>query len=194
MMRWPAEPFGFIYLASLFIITVIRSGNIAVIRSGLTFSLDTVLLTLMFISMGIIPILFIFSPLLDVFNYRLPFYFGIPGTLLIIFSQLILYKAHSDLGKNWSITPQILKNQHLVTEGIYKYLRHPMYASYWLWSLSQPLLLENWVAGFATLAVYAPLYYYRVHREERLMIEEFDGAYEMYMKKTNRLWPKIKTG
>jgi protein-S-isoprenylcysteine O-methyltransferase Ste14 len=35
----------------------------------------------------------------------------------------------------------------LVREGVYRSVRHPMYASERLWGIAQALLLQNWVAG-----------------------------------------------
>jgi len=31
--------------------------------------------------------------------------------------------------------------------GIYKYIRHPMYLSFWAWAVGQALLISNWIAG-----------------------------------------------
>jgi len=36
----------------------------------------------------------------------------------------------------------------LIKHGVYRSIRHPMYASIWLWSLGQGLLLQNWFAGW----------------------------------------------
>jgi hypothetical protein len=46
-----------------------------------------------------------------------------------------------------------------------------MYASMWLWGIGQALVLQNWIAGWAGLVSFAPLYLLRVPREEQMMLE-----------------------
>ena|SRR5437867_2715919 len=59
-----------------------------------------------------------------------------------------------------------------------------------------PLLyvLPNYVAGFSGLLPFGILYFERVAREERMMIEEFGSEYERYLQKTGRLFPKLRPG
>jgi protein-S-isoprenylcysteine O-methyltransferase Ste14 len=54
---------------------------------------------------------------------------------------------------------------------VYGTIRHPMYASIWLFGLAQGLLLENWLAGWAAVATFAPMYFLRTPREEPMMRE-----------------------
>ena len=51
------------------------------------------------------------------------------GFLIIIISFIILIVAIKDLGRNLSPFPKPLKNSNLVTTGIYRFTRHPMYYS-----------------------------------------------------------------
>ena len=51
------------------------------------------------------------------------------GFLIIIISFIILLVAIKDLGKNLSPFPRPIKNSNLVTTGIYRFTRHPMYYS-----------------------------------------------------------------
>ncbi len=53
------------------------------------------------------------------------------------------------------------------------------------------LLLQNWVAGWAGLALFAPLYVLRVPREERMMLDRFGEEYRAYMDRTGRVVPRI---
>ena len=66
-----------------------------------------------------------------------------------------------------------------------------MYASEWLWGIAQALLLQNWVAGWAGLALFTPLYVLRVPREERMMLDQFGEEYRAYMDRTGRVVPRI---
>jgi len=51
------------------------------------------------------------------------------GFLIIIIAFIILLVAIKDLGRNLSPFPRPINNSNLVTSGIYRYMRHPMYYS-----------------------------------------------------------------
>ena len=66
-----------------------------------------------------------------------------------------------------------------------------MHASQWLWGVGQALLLQNWIAGWAGLALFAPLYFLRVPREERMMLDRFGEEFCAYMDRTGRVVPYL---
>ena len=51
------------------------------------------------------------------------------GFLIIIMAFIILLVAIKDLGTNLSPFPRPINNSNLVTSGIYRFTRHPMYYS-----------------------------------------------------------------
>ena len=51
------------------------------------------------------------------------------GFLIIIIAFIILLFAIKDLGRNLSPFPRPLNNSNLITTGIYRFMRHPMYYS-----------------------------------------------------------------
>ena len=51
------------------------------------------------------------------------------GGLIIIIALIILLVAIKDLGRNLSPFPRPINNSNLVTTGIYRFMRHPMYYS-----------------------------------------------------------------
>ena len=51
------------------------------------------------------------------------------GFLIIIISLIVLLIAIKDLGRNLSPFPRPISNSNLVTKGIYRFTRHPMYYS-----------------------------------------------------------------
>ena len=51
------------------------------------------------------------------------------GFLIIITALIILLFAIKDLGRNLSPFPRPINNSNLVTTGIYRFTRHPMYYS-----------------------------------------------------------------
>ena len=51
------------------------------------------------------------------------------GFLIITIALIILLVAIKDLGRNLSPFPRPINNSNLVTSGIYRFMRHPMYYS-----------------------------------------------------------------
>lgn len=151
---------------------------------------DALLDFAMFGCWQILPLVYIFGSALDFANYELPLWAGWMGIGVFAAAILILYKAYSDLGANWSPKLDIMADHQLITEGIYHYIRHPIYAGIWLWALAQPLLIPNWIAGFAMMIAFLPLYLIRMPREEQMMLDHFGDAYRHYMQQTGRLIPK----
>ena len=153
------------------------------------------LLGLMFIGMFFIPFMYTFTFRLDGADYRLPQETRGPaggvGTMVLAIAVWLFWRSHVDLGRNWSPSLQLREGHELVTEGVYRSIRHPMYASMWLWSVAQALLLQNWVAGGASLVLFLPLYLLRVPREEGMMLDEFEEEYRAYMNRTGRVVPRF---
>ena len=152
---------------------------------------ERTLLGLLSLGMFFIPIIYGATNWLDFANYRLPAWAGWLGVFIIASAVFVFWRAHADLGLNWSPTLEIREKHELITRGIYGVIRHPMYASQWLWVLAQPLLLQNWIAGFANLLVFIPFYFLRVKAEEQLMMEKFGDQYQAYMQKVGGVLPKF---
>ena len=152
---------------------------------------EKTLLGLLAVGMFIVPIIYAVTNWLDFADYTLPGWAGWLGVLLITGAVLVFWRAHADLGLNWSPSLEIRENHELITGGIYGYIRHPMYASQWLWVIAQPLLLQNWIAGFLNLLVFIPFYFLRVRAEEQMMLEQFGDQYRSYMQKVGGVIPKF---
>jgi protein-S-isoprenylcysteine O-methyltransferase Ste14 len=80
------------------------------------------------------------------------------------------------------------RTTQLVTTGVYRYIRHPLYASLLLlaWGafFKAPRRLPGALAGLATVLVYAT-----AKAEERENIGYFGPEYEAYMQRTRRFIP-----
>lgn len=153
-------------------------------------SLEVLLLTLAFVGMLVVPLVYVFSDVLNFADYWLPAWTGWAGTLIFVAVLWLLWRCHFDLGRNWSQTLALRNGHELISHGVYRRVRHPMYAALWLWGIAQALLLHNWLAGFSQLVSFAPLYFLRVPREERMMLDHFGSEYKAYMSRTGRVLPR----
>ena len=114
-----------------------------------------------------------------------------PGVICLVISLWLFYRSHADLGTNSSITLEVREQHRLITQGVYRRIRHPMYLALALYSIGQALVIPNWVAGPSNLIAFAILCALRVRAEERMMVEEFGDEYAAYSARTKRLIPGV---
>lgn len=82
------------------------------------------------------------------------------------------------------------KEHKLVTDGIYRYVRHPLYTVGSSLYISFALMADNWfIFLLAVLAFIAMAY--RTPKEEANLIEKFGDEYREYMKRTGRFLPRL---
>jgi protein-S-isoprenylcysteine O-methyltransferase Ste14 len=153
---------------------------------------DRILMVLVFTGNVLLPMLYLFTPWLAFADYRLPVWAPWCGVIVMSVALWLFWRAHADLDRNWSITLELRKGHQLITHGVYRAIRHPMYAAILLFGLAQGLLLQNWLAGWSAAATFALMYIGRVRREEQMMCEFFGQEYREYMRQTGRLFPRLR--
>jgi protein-S-isoprenylcysteine O-methyltransferase Ste14 len=84
----------------------------------------------------------------------------------------------------------IAEGQRLVTDGLYRSIRHPLYLGEITRNLGFTLILTSGY-GFALVFLGSVFLFFRMQREERMMLNEFGDKYREYMKRTWRLIPHI---
>ena len=105
--------------------------------------------------------------------------------ILLIVEGVILYAfslLHSDIVKG-------LKENRLVTNGVYAYVRNPIYSA-WIFICTGILLLGHDIWAF----VLCPIFWFYLtvlmkHTEEKWLINQYGQQYLTYMKKVNRVFP-----
>jgi protein-S-isoprenylcysteine O-methyltransferase Ste14 len=153
---------------------------------------DRALIFIVLVGSLLLPAVYLFTPWLSFADYRLPAFAPWCGAAVMVAALWLFWRSHADLGQNWSITLEVRKGHQLVRHGVYRLVRHPMYASIFLFSLAQGLLLRNWLAGWSALVTFALLYLVRTPREERMMCDFFGQDYRDYMRQTGRLFPRVR--
>jgi len=153
--------------------------------------LETALLLTSLSGLGLLPLVYVATAMPRFAAYSFHPLLAWLGLFFAIESLGMFHLTHRALGRNWSISLDVRENHELVTNGIYRRVRHPMYSAFWLWAIAQALLLPNWIAGFAGLVGFGILFFGRVAREERMMLEAFGDSYRAYMARTGRVFPSI---
>ena len=144
--------------------------------------------TVFFVS-TLLPVLYLVFGPFSIANYIQPLWavslgtsFGIPGIWLV-------WRSHSDLGQNWSYNVELRDEHSLITNGVYSTVRHPMYTAFFCMSVSQTLLIPNWIIGPLGLIGFLVFYSVRVEAEESLLHQHFGETYAAYCERTDRLIP-----
>ena len=166
-----------------------RSRSVKVAKSHKT-PLETRILVLAWVGF-FIPLIWVASPAFRFAEY--PLHTGplIAGVMCFVIGLWLFYRSHADLGTNWSITLEVREGHRLITQGVYRGVRHPMYSALALYSVGQALVIPNWVAGLSNLVAFAVLIALRVGAEERMMAQQFGNEYAAYTARTKRLFPHV---
>lgn len=152
---------------------------------------DRILLVISSTGLGVIPFFYVFTGEPQFADYHLSPLQAAVGAALMAGALTLFRMTHKQLGRNWSVTLDTRETHKLVDTGLYAYVRHPMYSAFWLLALAQAVLLPNWFAGLAGPVAWATLFFLRVGREERLMIDTFGDQYRHYMQRTKRVLPWV---
>jgi len=150
---------------------------------------DRIVLVIAALGQFVVPLVYVATGWLAFADYPLQPPQAWAGLVVLVAALVLFRLTHAQLGRNWSISLETRSQHSLVTDGLYGYVRHPMYSSFLLSALAQVLLLPNWVAGPAGLVGIAVLFFFRVGREEALMTETFGEDYRVYMQNTARIIP-----
>ena len=126
-------------------------------------------------------------------SFALPLWLRWTGFGIAIFGFSLLQWAQNTLGKSWSDTPRMMKDQALITSGSYQSIRHPIYTAFLLIMGSTLLISANWLIGLTWTGMTILEIASRIGFEESLMLEYFGDQYRDYMKKTGRLLPRVNS-
>ncbi len=164
-------------------------------KSGVTASKrdsrELILLGISLSGLGLIPIIYVFTGFPAFANRAFIPAMAWAGIVPGLASLWLFWRTHKELGRNWSVSLELRPRHELIADGVYRYVRHPMYSAFFLWAVAQFLLLPNWVAGLSGIVGFGTLYCFRVGREEQLMLEAFGDQYRDYMQRTARIIPWI---
>lgn len=158
---------------------------------------EKLLLLGMWLASMALPFIAIATPFLDFAVYTIPASPGFEtwavwtGIALLIPYLWLFWRSHADLGRNWSPGLEVRAGHGLVTHGVYRSIRHPMYAAIWLGAFAQPLLIHNWLGGFAILPCFLAMCLIRIPREEAMMAKQFGAEWDEYCQHSGRLVPRF---
>ena len=108
-----------------------------------------------------------------------PFFYFL-GILIIIIALIIMLISIKDLGRNLSPFPRPINNSNLVTTGIYRFIRHPMYYSLIFISLGVFITKLSIYYLFLSISL-ALIIKFKIALEEKYLMNKFKN-YLLYKK------------
>ena len=109
----------------------------------------------------------------------------VAGLAVYAAAVLLRYWAFHRLKHQWAIhVDKQIRDRSLITDGPYRYIRHPLYAGACLETIGLPLAFASfWTLLFAVV-VFIPLEVQRAYFEERFLRQIFGSEYEEYVRRT----------
>ena len=112
------------------------------------------------------------------------------GLACYVLGFSIMHLSQAALGRQFSVEVAIQTDHRLVTDGLYRYLRHPRYLGIVFFMTGLSLLFRSWGALAATAATGVVLLW-RIHDEEILLRAQFGDAWDSYARRSWRLIPFV---
>lgn len=113
------------------------------------------------------------------------------GLVVFIVFSWVQVGSFKTLGEFYSQDILIFKNHKLITNGFYKYLRHPQYLSQILSDLGLAIALMGYLIIPLVILVEIPLFVIRAIFEDNLLEKHFKEKFVNYKKKTGFLFPFV---
>jgi protein-S-isoprenylcysteine O-methyltransferase Ste14 len=116
---------------------------------------------------------------------------NIVGLALIIIGLIIMIVSQATLWRNYSSSLVIREDHQLITHGIYRFTRNPIYLGAIIAvCIGIPVYVSS-LYGLLIMSVLIPIILNRIRMEEKLLSEEFGDAYRKYKEATSKLIPFI---
>lgn len=112
------------------------------------------------------------------------------AVLVAAFMIPALYWMFRSLGLNISPTEATRQGHQLVTQGPYRWIRHPLYSFGLVFFLALTLVTCLWTLAVGMLVPVAILMW-RTPKEEARLVEKFGDDYRVYMQRTGRFFPRL---
>lgn len=113
------------------------------------------------------------------------------GVTAIVLGSLARQWAISALGRFFTLNVQVTSDQRVVTNGPYRWVRHPSYTADILAFVGIGLALGNWLAFLAATMLPLLGLLLRIRVEEGALLTTLGEPYRAYAKGKKRLVPRV---
>lgn len=109
------------------------------------------------------------------------------GLVIVLLGTFVACWGRISRGRrafSWGLPKKLEK------EGMYAYIRHPLYASYCYYFLGFVMILQNVLILPLLLGIYG--YYDLSKYEEAILVDHFGEEYSEYQKRVGRFYPRVR--
>jgi protein-S-isoprenylcysteine O-methyltransferase Ste14 len=110
------------------------------------------------------------------------------GGFLVVAALVHNVACQVTMGRSYSASLVTREDHQLITRGMYRYVRHPIYLGV-ITAATGIALFTSSLLGLIVLWGLIPVFLRRIRMEERMLIDEFGVEYEKYMESTRTLFP-----
>ena len=107
------------------------------------------------------------------------------GLIIFLIGYIFMVWGPLHLGKQYSLLVTIQKEHKLVTDGPYKYIRHPRYSGIIFWVFGVALVFLS-IPALVLAVLMSFLMLIRIPKEEKMLHQEFGKEWEEFCKKTTK--------
>jgi protein-S-isoprenylcysteine O-methyltransferase Ste14 len=118
---------------------------------------------------------------------------AITGAAIFNLAGLMIFWAHASLGEFWTCDLGTRSDHRLIESGLYRWIRHPLYANFVLLAVGLFLMTGDWLVGLSVLA-YVLSVAARAWKEEEMLLGRLGQSYASYMQRTGRFLPRFVYG
>ena len=122
-------------------------------------------------------------------TFEMPTWLDLGAVVLGFFGAVVITFGIINMNENLTPFPTPRRNSSLISGGIYKYIRHPIYSGIILLFLAYGLYTGS-IGRLIITIILSIVFYFKTELEEELLIERFPG-YRHYKGVTGRFFPKL---
>lgn len=126
---------------------------------------------------------------IHIISYSLPYWINTSLLILVGIGFIVIFLGILNLSDDLSgIHPK--KGNSMTFNGIYKYVRHPIYAGILISMMAYAFFTAS-IFKFLLTLIMGVVFYYKSSNEENWMLEKYE-QYRIYKQRTGRFLPKLK--
>ena len=140
----------------------------------------------------IIPVICFSAPIVEYFliNKKINHKITVFGSLIIILGFIVILFSNKAIGSNWSASIQKEGTEKLITSGVYKFIRHPLYFSGLLIFIGIFIYFQSWLSSILLIPSFLFINL-RIKHEEKELLGLFTEDFLQYKKLTKKIIPFI---
>ncbi|KAA8537114.1 hypothetical protein F0562_029592 [Nyssa sinensis] len=116
------------------------------------------------------------------------------GLAMVVVGEIIRKTAILTAGQAFTHLIKIYHEEHhkLVTHGVYRFVRHPGYCGFFIWSVGTQIMLCNLISTFAFAILVWKFFSKRIPSEEYFLRQFFGSQYDEYASRVSSGVPFVK--